>query len=96
MHKKLLQSNYICEPKLTRRGRIELLNLILEEATQGANKTRITYRVNLNFVRASKYIKFLENKGLLAMVNGNPGIYKTTDRGKKYLESYKDLVKTIK
>ena len=62
----------------------------------GANKTRITYRVNLNFVRARRYINFLEAKELIAKINGNPGTYQTTEKGKEYLKNYQKLLKTLK
>jgi predicted transcriptional regulator len=79
-----------------RRGTIEIMGRILEVSVPGANKTQVAFRANLNFVRARRYIKFLENKGLLIKLDGNPGIYKTTDRGKKYLQNYKKLVENLK
>ena len=72
-----------------RRSRVEVIIDILTEASFGANKTRIMYRANLNFVRFKRYFSELLDKGLIAQVD-NPGsggfIYKTTEEGKSLLE----------
>ena len=72
----------------SRRSRIEVIKDILTEASSGANKTRIIYRANLNFVRFNKYFSELVKKGLIVGVN-NPGggvVYQTTEKGKALLE----------
>ncbi len=67
---------------------MEVVADILTEALNGANKTRIMYRANLNFVRFKKYFSVLLDRGLVAEVD-NPGdggvLYKTTEEGRALL-----------
>jgi len=56
---------------LGRRSRTQVIIDILAEASEGANKTRIMYRANLNFLRFKRYLSELLNKGLIVEVN-NP------------------------
>ena len=69
---------------------MEVVADILTEALNGAKKTRIMYRANLNFLRFKKYFSVLLDEGLIAMVN-NPGsggvVYKTTEKGRALLEA---------
>lgn len=70
---------------LSRRSRTQVIIDILAEASEGANKTRILYRANLNFFRFNRYVSELLDKGLIAEVN-NPEscrvMYKITEEGK--------------
>ena len=58
---------------------------------KGANKTRIMYRANLNFIRFERYFGELLSKELVVVVD-NPGvysggiIYQTTDKGRALLD----------
>lgn len=76
---------------MRRRSRTEVIVDILSEAMRGANKTRIMYRANLNFVRFERYFGDLLAKGLVVVVD-NPGIesggvvYQTTERGLALLD----------
>ena len=54
---------------------------ILRAALDGAKKTHIVYRANLNFEVASKYLDLLQEKGLIEQ-QGN--IYVTTEKGKEF------------
>ena len=71
-----------------RRDRLEVVADILTEALNGANKTRIMYRANLNFVRFKRYFSELLDRGLIVEVD-NPGsggvLYKTTEEGRALL-----------
>jgi predicted transcriptional regulator len=71
-----------------RRGKIELVIDILSVALDGARKTEIVYKANLNFTRIDRYIPFLEDRGL--MENSGP-IYKTTEKGKEFLREYEKM-----
>ncbi len=61
---------------------------ILNEALSGANKTRIMYRANLNFLRSNAYLSEMMNSGLLAREKNGNGqvIYRTTEAGVALLE----------
>lgn len=81
-----------------RRSRIEVIKDILSEARKGANKTRIMYRCNLNFVCFNRYFKELIEKELMFEVGSNPDgvkIYKTSEKGLsllEVLEKAKDMI----
>ena len=71
-----------------RRSRLEVVADILTEALNGANKTRIMYRANLNFLSFDKHVSELLDKGLIVRENSPDGrvVYRTTDRGKRFLK----------
>jgi len=79
---------------LRRRSRAEVIVDILSESMKGANKTRIMYRANLNFLRFERYFGELLSKGLIVVVD-NPGfegggvIYQTTEKGRTLLDMLK-------
>jgi predicted transcriptional regulator len=61
---------------------------ILGEALDGANKTRLMYRCNLNFGRFNRYLRELLDTGLIKCEVSNPGnlvLYRTTDKGHELL-----------
>ena len=62
---------------------------ILTEALQGANKTRIMYRSNLNFLRFNRYLSEMLENGLLTEENHENGrvIYRVTESGKALLQT---------
>ena len=72
----------------SRRSRLEVVADILTEALYGANKTRIMYRANLNFLRFHRYFSELLDKGLMVRENGSDGrvVYRTTDKGRRFLK----------
>lgn len=71
-----------------RRSRLEVVADILTEALNGANKTRIMYRANLNFLRFHRYFSELLDKELIVGENTSDGrvVYRTTDRGRRFLK----------
>ena len=72
-----------------RRSRAEVVADILNEALDGANKTRLIYRCNLNFVRFNRYLQELLTADLVECMNANPegiALYRTTDKGRELLE----------
>ena len=83
---------------MVRRSRTEVIIDILLEALDGANKTRIMYRANLNFLRFNKYFGELVGQGLVELVN-NPDesglVYRTTDKGRALLETLKKAKRFI-
>ena len=74
---------------MTRRSRTEVVVDILNEALDGANKTRIMYRANLNFLRFNRYLSEMLENGLLKKANDGNGrvLYKATEDGKALLET---------
>ena len=71
---------------------MEIIAKILTEALNGASKTKIMYRANMNFLRVNRYFSELLEKDLIVKENGPNGgalYYKTTEKGK-------DLLKVLK
>jgi len=72
-----------------RRSRIEVISDILNEALSGANKTRLMYRCNLNFMRFNRYLQELLDAGLIEDVSSNPRgivVYKTSEKGRELVK----------
>jgi predicted transcriptional regulator len=96
------QANNFTEGGLDRCNRdwIEIIGMILEICENEALKTHIMYRCNLNSKQIANYIQFLEDHKLLVRQMEWPHskaiIYKTTEKGKKYLEAYKQLEEILK
>jgi len=74
---------------MTRRSRMEVIMDIITESLDGANKTRIMYRANLNFLRFNCYLfEMLENDLLTRENDGNGRVmYKATESGRALLET---------
>lgn len=75
-----------------RRNRLEIMEDILRATRNGARKTEIMHKANLNFTRVNNYISFLTERGLLD--NTGP-IYTITEKGEEFLRDYdkiKDLI----
>jgi predicted transcriptional regulator len=79
----------------THRGRLDIIADILEASYNETKKTYLMYRCNLSFKQLKYYLVFLLKNGLLCTVinngNLNPGAFKITDKGKKFLKAYKGL-----
>jgi predicted transcriptional regulator len=79
-----------------RRGRVEIMMDILDEALRGVNKTGIVYGANLNFNMADRYLSFLMNKGLLVKLDGERGsVYKITEQGREVLKNFRRIRKFV-
>ena len=77
-----------------RRGRFEIIGEILSltaDGDDGAVKTSIVYRANLNFNIANRYLSMLLQEGLVRVVDGPTMKYKITGRGLRFLDMYKNL-----
>jgi predicted transcriptional regulator len=71
-----------------RRGKLEIIVDILNVCKDGALKTEIVYKANLNFKRVDRYIPFLEKRQLL---ENSGSIYTTTDKGYEFLDNYSQV-----
>ena len=74
-----------------RRTSVDVNVDILEAALNGANKTRIVYRSNLNFAIVRSYLDNLIKTGLLSI--SEDGVYLTTNKGAKFIKDYQNLMK---
>jgi predicted transcriptional regulator len=80
-----------------RRDRMFIMAEILEVAIDGALKTQMMYRANLSFAQLNEYLKLMLDLQLLEKVGNNGKIvYKTTSKGERYLQSYKEIQDLLK
>lgn len=77
------------------RNKIQITADILELAKQGSRKTRIMYLGNLSFDLVQKYLKQLEELGLVEVKGIGKGerIYNITPRGTEFLSDFYELQK---
>ncbi len=80
-----------------RRDRLFIMAEILNVATEGALKTQIMYRANLSFAQLNEYLSLLLDLSLLETAETpERSIYKTTDKGLRYLQSYREIRELLK
>ena len=71
-----------------KRSRAEILADILEVAKNGAKKSHIVYRANLNFKIVNDYLKALRNSGLIDFPDGRQQVFITTEKGTEYIKHF--------
>lgn len=75
-----------------RRDRLYIIAEILMIVRDGSLKTQIMYKANLSFAQLNEYLSFLIRMGLLEIhEEEGKNVYRITDKGKKYLDSYKEI-----
>jgi len=80
------------ENERKRRDRLYIIAKILTIAKDGSLKTQIMYRANLSFAQLNEYLSFIIKLDLLKVKKENRrNTYRTTAKGDKYLEKYRDL-----
>ena len=80
------------ENERKRRNRLYIIAEILNIAEEGSLKTQIMYRANLSFAQLNEYLSILTEMDLLQVHNEDrKTVYKTTPKGGKYLDSYKEI-----
>lgn len=80
-----------------RRDHLYIMAEILEVALDGALKTQVMYRANLSFAQLNEYLKLmLDLKLLETLRNTEKTFYKTTQKGMRYLQSYREIRDLLK
>ena len=75
-----------------RRDRSFIIAEILAVAKERTLKTQIMYKANLSFAQLNEYLSLLLNLNLLkAVKTSEKTIYKTTHKGLRYLQSYREI-----
>lgn len=78
------------------RGRIQIMGDVLGLATAGIKKTHIMYRANLSYEQVHMYLADLIEKGLMIQASADEGmVYRTTERGREFLQYYSQLVSLL-
>jgi predicted transcriptional regulator len=73
---------------------MDIMADILDQARQGAKKTRIMYTCNLSFRQLGVYLDFLLKRDflhLVALAEEESRVFRTTRKGLAFLESYREL-----
>ncbi|MEM3700637.1 MAG: winged helix-turn-helix domain-containing protein [Candidatus Bathyarchaeia archaeon] len=82
------------------RCQLDVIADLLEASQERTRKTYLMYRCNMSFKQLKYYLEILITRGLLCVVaeniDGNPGFFKITEKGKAFLRAYKDLVALLK
>ena len=78
------------------RGWLEIIEFILSMCENGARKTHVMYRSNLNSKQINEYLNFLLASGMLEKMQERPNskrsIYRTTELGKSFIIKYKQIL----
>ena len=75
-----------------KRSRDEIISIILDTCTGGANKTKIVYQANLNFRTVNPYLELLTRNGMInTKEERNLVVYETTTKGLALLDNYKQI-----
>ncbi|HZE78854.1 MAG TPA: winged helix-turn-helix domain-containing protein [Nitrososphaeraceae archaeon] len=72
------------------RSRTDIAALILEAANGGAAKTKIMYRAFLSYAQLKEYLAILLENGLVEYLAAQQ-IFKTTDKGSRFLHLYSQV-----
>ena len=80
-----------------KRSRDAIIFQILDVCTEGASKTRIVYKSNLNFRTVIPYIDLLMKKELLAITTTkkSSAIFTTTPKGADLLKDFKCIQSAV-
>ena len=82
---------------MVRQDKLEIVSMILDVCTNGANKTKIVYKANLNFKSGSSYLDMLVKNSLVDVNDTNAGtIYKTTVKGLKLWRDFEEVQSVLK
>ena len=76
------------------RSRTDIAALILEAANGGAAKTKIMYRAFLSYAQLKEYLAILLENNLIEYLEGEK-IFKTTDKGTRFLHLYNQVGELI-
>jgi len=74
-----------------KRSREAIITEMLEICSEGATKTKIVYRANLNFNTVVPYLNLLMKKGLVVCHEEDSAIYRISPNGVKLLKDLKSI-----
>jgi predicted transcriptional regulator len=81
----------IFNSRFSRRGRLDIIEIILTTSMKGSRRTNLIYKCNLSFNQLSNYLDFLLEKRLidkfLIKKTSSYEVYKTTKKEKNSLKN---------
>jgi predicted transcriptional regulator len=79
-----------------RRNRFQIIAQMLEASRMGLTKTQIMYKASLSFTQVVHYLSFLLEINLLEKISINEKtIYKTTQKGIRFLKRYREIQELV-
>jgi len=79
-----------------RRDKLVIISVILSYAAKGVGKTELMYKVGLSSAQLEQYIPALVRSELLEVSNRTKrALYKTTDKGRSFLDIFDTLVRLL-
>lgn len=92
----MLTQSALFQVKGNRRDRLAIISAMLSYAARGVGKTELMYKVGLSSAQLDKYIPVLMKSELIEVSNHTKkAIYKTTNKGKSFLDIFGTLVKLL-
>ena len=76
------------------RSRTDIIEDMLQVAEPGVIKTRMMHRAFLSFSQLKTYLELLIDSGLLEY-SEEEKLYRTTEKGRYFLKTYKEMKQTI-
>lgn len=75
------------------RNRMDIAAEILEiaQTSGGAYKTKIMYHAFLSFLQLKEYLALLMENQLLEHIPEDKNLYRTTEKGKRFLINYREM-----
>lgn len=82
--------------KGNRRDRLVILSAMLSHAAKGVCKTELMYKVGLSSAQLDRYVPALVKSELLEVSNHSKRpVYRTTDKGRSFLDIFDTLVRLL-
>ena len=78
-----------------KRSPLEICADVLTISKEGAKKSHIVYKANLNFKIVNEYLTHLQETGLISFPSNNEPFFKTTTKGLEYIDQYTRLTRTF-
>jgi len=81
------------------RGYLEIIQTILSVCTEGALKTHVMFKCNLNSSQVQQYLEYLVDRGLLdkeRKAYSSKTSYITSERGRRYMRAYNEVVEMLR
>jgi predicted transcriptional regulator len=84
------------QAKENRRDKLVIISAMLSSAAKGVCKTELMYKVGLSSAQLDRYVPVLLRSELLEISNhSRKSVYRTTDKGRSFLDVFDTLVKLL-
>jgi len=92
----MLSQSALLQAKGNRRDKLAIISAMLSYAAKGVGKTELMYKVGLSSAQLDKYIPVLVRSELLEVSNHTrKAVYRTTNKGKSFLDIFGTLVRLL-